>query len=267
MFKNKAVIAVVAIFVVLIAIVLAGGWWLISSFNQPQETQTPAETRRRRSTLPINELEYSLRPVVTLEPDGIRNILVTIQELKKTADSADYTLEYQTGELLQGATGKPVFDQLPTQDEVFLGSCSAGGACTFHEDIRGGTLEMEFLGEDPYLLKADWRYIENPTQEVASQDAKFQLSAEQLSRQTRFLVFNGFGYPSGVEGEVISQPYNIAGTSELTGSAELSIRADQDGPTAILGWDGQAWQRFEGQTDGKTITAQVELLPIYVAVK
>lgn len=257
--------------VVIALVLVVGGVFAATRFLGGNNTVQPEEQQKKRVTLPVNVIPLEERPLVTIEPlaDG-RNIEIGISAIRKDASEAEYDLRYQAGTLLQGASDVFDLSELPLSEKILLGSCSAGGACTYHEDVKGGTLEMTFTGgSDPYALKSDWKYIDNQTKqtEFSSRDAKFQLNTEDLGSSRYIIIFNAFGVPEGLSGTVVSSPYSLTTASELSGEGELTIRANDDGGTTIMGWNGSEWQEFDTQVDGKTLTATVELLPLYVAVK
>jgi len=64
----------------------------------------------------------------------------------------------------------------------------------------------------------------------------------------------------------VSNPYSLSASSTLTGTAELNIRAQEEGQLTIAGWDGEAWQTFETTSDGKMASAEVALMPLYVVI-
>ena len=260
--------AIIGVIVILLIAVIGGGAWYISHRSQPNTTQT---SKKKRITAPINELPLAERPVVLLETLDSRNIQLSVQTLKKPAQSMEYELEYQAGSLLQGAFGSIELGSLPAQEKILLGSCSAGGACTYHQDVKGGSLVGKFASDDaPYVLKSDWKYIENTAKEsaVSSKDAKFQFNSPALAKQAIILIFNGFGYPAGLEGTPISDPYMISTSSTVSGEGELTIRANEEGATAIMGWDGSTWKTFApSKVDGKSVTATVPFVQMYIVVK
>jgi hypothetical protein len=204
-------------------------------------------------------------------PNRVHHVTIAVNSLKKEAKDMDYELEYQSGSLLQGAFGQIDVSQLPAEKEIMLGTCSAGGACTYHEDVKGGTLVTRFSGAgDPYALKNDWRYFENNGEltEVSSRDAKFQLNSEDLNQADYVIVANSPGAPEGVDNELISDIYGLSASDELNGEGELSIRVEEEAAAAvIMGYDGSKWTEFETKLDGKQAQAQVELMSVYVVVK
>lgn len=253
--------------VIALAVLLVGGaWWINRPSNDEPEETTKNKTR---ISLPENVIPVSERPVMRLTPlSSGHHIEFAVDYVKKPAEEVDYTLEYQTGTLVQAEQDLLTLNTLPITKEIFLGSCSAGGACTYHEDIKGGSLLTTFLGDDPYALKSDWKYIDNLEKETdfSSRDGMFQISSQNLSVIRFLIIFNNAGYPDNVPGRVVSNPYSLSASSTLTGTAELNIRAQEEGQLTIAGWDGEAWQTFETTSDGKMASAEVALMPLYVVI-
>ncbi|PIY79706.1 MAG: hypothetical protein COY81_01165 [Candidatus Pacebacteria bacterium CG_4_10_14_0_8_um_filter_43_12] len=253
---------------IIILALLAGGLWY--AFGQKSTEEQAQTNNKKRVVEPENVISVAERPVIYLTPeaDG-HNISISIESIKKPATEAEYTMEYQTGTLVQAQENVIQLAELPVKETVFLGTCSAGGKCTYHEDIPGGSLKTRFSGgTDSYVLKSDWKYIDNSTKETAfsSKDAKFQIDSADLKTQRYLIIFNGPGYPEGLTGKVVSDPYILQGSSKLTGIADLTIRATEEGELAIMGWDGSSWQDFGGTVEGKNVTATVDLLPLYIVV-
>jgi hypothetical protein len=250
---------------------VAGGGALAYAKMSGKNTQTAEQKPTKKKIAdPVNVLAADQRPYLQIVPvaDG-RNLELIVKSIKKPAAEAEYELEYQAGSLLQGAFGAIQLSSMPAQAKILLGSCSAGGACTYHTDIKGGTLLTRFRGDESYALKSDWRYFDNQAKDsqISSKDAKFQLASPELKTQRYMIVFNTAGYPEGLTGTPVSDPYSLAVSSTLKGSGDLSIRANEEGTLSIMGWDGKAWKAFETKVDGKTATAKVDLMELYIVVK
>lgn len=249
--------------VVLLLVVGIGGYFLTRGSDAPAED---AGKQKKKVEEPVNVIPVAERPYVQISPvaDG-RNVEVIVKALNKPATSVEYELEYQSGTLLQGAFGLIELSQLPAKETILLGSCSAGGKCSYHEDVKGGTLKLTFDGAERYAVKSDWRYFENKAKETAfaSKDAKFQIESDELAAQPYVIVYNSPGYPEGVE-NVVSESYSLAVSRTLDGTATLTIRAEQEGNLQIMGWDGSEWHEFESTVDGKMVSAEVELMEMYV---
>lgn len=267
--KNKKVLIPIIIFVVL---AIGGGVFALTR-QKPAENPVVKTPKKKKITEPVNVIAVAERPYVQIKPhaDG-RNISLVINSLKKNADDADYELEYQAGSLLQGAFGNIALTDLPSTKKILLGSCSAGGACTYHEDVRGGTLSMCFNGSEKYALKSDWNYFINSTRETdfSSKDSKFRISADNLAKQSYIIIYNTPGYPEGLEGNLVSEIYSLTTSKQLAGKAEISIRASEEGDLKIKGWDGKTWQEFDtaiDEEDNKMAKAKADLMGVYVVVK
>lgn len=264
--KNKKILTIGAILLIIFGV---GGWLVFSRGNNT----TPSEeaSNKKRISEPTNVITVAERPYLKIMPlaDG-RNIEIVVENIKKSAAEAEYELEYQAGTLLQGAFGSINIATLPATEKILLGSCSAGGACTYHEDVRGGSLLTRFSGtEESYALKSDWRYFDNKAKETefSSKDDKFQIVSDDLSTQKFLVIFNTAGYPEGLSGEVVSDPYSLTSSSALKGTAQLTMRSSEEGELKIMGWDGKEWIEFEGTVDGKMIDSAVDLMELYVVVR
>ncbi len=251
---------------VLLLLLLPGCSFFRKKTSDPQEKEP--------ITALINVIDLADRPYITLAPraDG-RELTLSLHSLPKQASETEYELEYQAGTLLQGAFG--TFDltsDLPVTQKILLGSCSAGGACSFHQDVQGGTLTLKFRGPENYALKLDWRFIDAKAADglFSSRDSKLQLDVGTALDQADYVVImQTSGLPQQKEGEIISGPYGLFTPDDLPPdtTVNLTLRLSQAAPDAtILGWDETKWVKFDTSVDEKTATAEVDLLPVYIAV-
>lgn len=263
--KNpKLIIAIVVIFLIAVGV---GIFAYMSNNKQADVEQT---SKKQKIEEPLNVIPVEERPVVQISPvaDG-RNIQIIIKAVKKVADSVEFELEYQAGTLLQGIFGAIDLSSIPSQVTELMGSCSAGGKCSYHEDVQGGSLLLRFSGSENYTLKQDWKYVDNSAGETAfsSKDAKFQIESQDLANQKYLVIYNSPGYPEGLTGTPISDPYSFAVASTLKGNARLTMRANEDVPAKIMGWNGKEWIDFGGSMEEKMVTAKVDLMELYILVK
>ena len=253
---------------VVVLLVLAGGALVYTQFNK-KPTQTTAT--KKKVSAPVNTIEINQRPYVQISPQASgRSVLLKIVALNKPATSVDYELEYQTESILQGAFGSLELGALPVSKDILLGSCSAGGACTYHKDVQGGPLTLRFQGSEPYAVKSDWKYLENKTKttQFSSRDAKFQAESADLAKVPVLIIYNSPGVPAGLKGTMVSNAYTVAAASPLTGKATLTIRLNEDAANAVvMGYDGQTWKEFKTALNGKEAKAEVDLMELYVTVK
>lgn len=255
---------------VLLLLLIVGGIMAVRYFGGDQTVTPTPEPVKHRIVEPTNVIPVADRPVVYLVPeaDG-RNITLRVEAVKKAATSIEYELEYQAGELLQGVNGALDLSTLPAQTTQLLGSCSAGGKCSYHENVKGGSLLLRFLGAENYAVKQDWKYIDNIAKKTAfsSKDAKFQLDSTDLAKTRYLIIYNSPGYPEGLTGAVVSDPYALQVSGELEGEGTLIMRSTEEGDLVIAGFDGSTWHEFTGTIEGKMITAEVELMQLYVVVR
>ena len=269
--KNQRNMLMIGIIIGTVLLVGIGSTVAFLNFKNSSTTATPTpEPPKRRIVEPTNIIPVEERPVVFLTPeaDG-RNLTLRVDSIKKPATNVEYALEYQAGELLQGVNGALELANLPAKTTQLMGSCSAGGKCSYHENVKGGTLLLRFLGAENYALKQDWKYIANKAKETAfsSKDAKFQLESPDLAKTPYLIIYNSPGYPEGVEGTVVSDPYSFQRSTTTPGKAKLTMRATETGELVIAGFDGTTWKEFTGTIDDKMITADVDLLDLYVVLK
>lgn len=271
MTNSKLMMIIAAVIGVLVLV--GGGIFTYTKMKQKPVAETPQEEPKKRRTKvsePLNVIGVAERPYVQISPlaDG-RNVEIIVKELKKPATELEYELEYQAGSLLQGAFGAIQLGTVPAKATILLGSCSAGGACTYHQDVQGGTLLTRYTGPENYALKSEWHYIDNAAKGTiaTSKDEKFKLTSTNLRNQRFIIVFNTPGYAEGLEGTPVSDPFSLAVSSTLTGEGELSITANEEGTLEIMGYNGTSWQSFPTTVSGSTATAQVELMEQYIVVK
>lgn len=233
----------------------------------------PSPTPKPAINEPVNVIDVSQRPYINLTPrnDG-REVTLTLHNLPKPATEMEYELEYQAGTLLQGAFGSVDLSSpnFPLDTKILLGSCSAGGACSYHEDVQGGTLILKFRAEANYALKDEWRY--QPTADAdgafSSRDSKFQLETEDLDNSNYVIIMQTSGLPESIDGTLLAGPYGLSASSGLPsdGVGELSLRLSEDLNTAtIYGYNGSEWIAFDTAVEEKVATAQVDLLGVYIA--
>lgn len=266
--KNKKILLIGAGVVVLA--VLAIGLVVKKMSGQPQ-AENPTNQKKKTVLEPKNILEFASRPYIKLTPtaDG-HNLEIAVLEVKKPATELEYELEYQSGTLLQGFQEVLKLDTLPAKTTKLFGSKSAGGSVTYHEDIRGGSLQARFLGAENYVLKQDWRYFDNKAKEseFSSKDAKFQITSLDLKNNRLLIIYNTPGFPTGLDKTPVSEPYSLTSASPLKGEATISLRANEEGDLAIWGYDGAKWTNLGGQVDGKLVTVnQAPLMELYIVAR
>ncbi len=263
---NKKLVPIIGV----ILLVLVGGIFFLTRGEKSSTPQEDTSLKKRKISEPVNVIDFAERPYILVTPntDG-RNLTISVDALKKDATEVEYELEYKSGSLQQGVFGSLSLSSMPASTKQLMGSCSAGGSCTYHEDVTGGTLVTRFIASENYALKTEWRYIENTEQEdeMGSTDAKFQITSSSLKGVKIAVIGDASGLPEKVKGDVVSAPYYLSTVPEVSGKAELTMRANEEGDLKVMGWDGSKWHEFSGTVDGKSITAEVDLMQAYIVVK
>lgn len=256
-----AIIGVVAL------VLIGGGVWFWKAQSAKTDVVEDVKPTKKRIVEPVNVIPVAERPVMYITPqaDG-HNLDIVVAEVKKEADMAEFEIEYTTENLVQGGQGEFELGSLPAMKKWFMGSCSAGGACSYHENVTGGSLKTRFVGPENYAIKHDWRYIENTDRSdtFASKDGKFQLAADSFTKVGLAVVTNSPGYPEGLKGEPASEAYVVKTPSTLSGEATVSIRTTGD--AKIMAWDGSDWSEMETTMSDSEATATGPVADLYIAV-
>lgn len=254
----------------IIALVIIGAIFLLNKNKDTGKVAEPTSTKKKVQS-PVNVIAVAERPYLRLEPsaDG-RYITIVIEEVKKSATELDYEMEYQTGSMLQGFGGLIKLDKVPVSEKKLFGSQSAGGAITYHEDIKGGNLLAQFTGTENYAVKSAWRYFTNSDKATTftSQDTKFSISNQGLNKYSYVVIYNSPGYPGEIEGELLSDPYTVAAEKSmklLSSNFEASIRSSEDGQ--MMGYDGSKWQEMDSVYANGVVKASGPFMDVYLLIK
>lgn len=253
----------------LVAFLLSG------CIHNKKPASPPAGKSRPTINEPVNTVPLTERVYATLsiKPDGSRplgkELVLTVAE-GKGASSIDYDVEVQAGTTIQGGGGEIDLkkEKAPFTKDIFLGTCSAGGACSYYKDVKGGTYVVRFKGSPVGTLKGEWSYAEPGNDgKFSSRDGKFQVTAPKL-KSSFVLVSQALGLPKSVDGEVVAGPYHLDATATATGDMELSMRLSEETETATLWrWDGKSYQKILGVVSGKTLTATIAEVGTYLVTK
>ena len=257
--------------IILVAIlVLGSGAFLL--LRKDKNVEEEATVTKKKISQPVNIIEVSDRPYMTLEPssDG-HYITIGVEEIKKDANSLNYEMEYQTGSMLQGFQGLLTLDSFPVSEKKLFGSRSAGGSVTYHEDIKGGNLLAEFDGADDYAVKSAWRYFTNSDNETkfSSQDTKFSIANDDLAKYSYVVIYNSPGYPGEIKAELASDPYVVKAErslKSLSSNFDVSIRSSEEN-VIIMGYDGAEWTEMDTTVTDGMANASGAFMDVYILVK
>ncbi len=260
-----------AIIGVIVLALIGGGVWIWKAKNQKPATTEEQKSTKKRIVEPVNVIPVAERPVMYVSPqaDG-HNIDMVVAALNKEAKKAEFELEYTTDNLVQGGQGDFELGSLPVKEKWFMGSCSAGGACSYHTNVTGGSLKTRFIGAENYAIKNDWRYFDNVKTKAdtfSSKDAKFTAKSPAFAKVTYAVVTNSPGYPKDLKGTPVSEAYALAASAALAGDVEVSIRSSEEGDATIMAWDGKNWTDLKGTAKDKVVSAKGPASMLYIAVK
>lgn len=223
--RNTIIIIAVAVVVLIVAGIII--WRVTANKNQVAETPVEEPTRKRRISVPNNQVAIGDRPYTELLPfaQAGRNLRIQIGDLALPATEAEYLIEYSVGKTtaknaagrdiavpvaddvtgIQGSMGTFDLSSFPSISELLLGSCSAGGACTHHTGLSTGTLTITYQAETPYATQQKFDYFEKYDEIAQTADTIFSLEGATLAKATDFVIINSAGLPSGLTGEVLTR--------------------------------------------------------------
>lgn len=268
--KKSRIALVIAIAVPIV--VALGVIFMVKAKNnsQPAETAEKTKTKIKQNvnTIPIEE-----RPYVTLQPLSSRNDLeITIYNRKLAADTVAVTLEYDRNKGILDAVLKTINLTKDVQTEkLFMGSKSAGGHITYHDDVVGGSLYLEFSGDNEYNLEVPWRYQDTEPRysQLSSADGKFQVELDEPIKATKVIVMQSPGLPDAIDQKVLAGPYLVRTVGDLLKTtATIKIRLTEEASNVVLyGWDGETWQEIDSTVDGKTVTGSGPFYQAYIVTQ
>lgn len=271
----KKYLPYISIGVVLLIFVIGGGAFAMMKKGGSGGTATPTPTKKKTAK-PVNIIPFEERPYVVMSPTSNREVDVTIKTLPKAADGAGYLAEYQYGTSLGG--NEQFIDLkkgLPATKEFALYSRSAGGKTSYEEDVRGGTLTLEFQGANEYDLKQNWSYFDrvNPksstlTAPLKMEDGKFEVTLDPKTKVSYVILYNSPGAPEATTGKRLSEVYTFATSTPVSSKIDVSIEMSETGAGKLYGWDGKAWKALASTVSGNTVKGtQVEVMEAYVVAE
>lgn len=218
----------------------------------------------------VNTMPVEKRPYITLTPTNKgRSLILSLFTLNAPAQKGEFEVEYQSGTLLQGFGGKLNIAKLPDAQEFLLGSCSAGGKCSYSEDVTGGVLTVRLTDTEKLTLKNEWSFLENKekTDTITSRDGKFVVTGKGIAAVSHLVVLQSPGYPAPVAAP-LSSVYAPAGLTAPKGELKVSIRLNNEAPkVSIWAWDGKEYKRLKTTVTDRVATAPSAMLyESYVAV-
>lgn len=231
--------------------------------NSKNDTSSKVEESETVVDLPINTLELSKRPYVTLSPDNSgRSLNFTVASAPNNGEM-EYELVYQSLEKQEGVFGRLNLssESQPIIKSLLLGSKSGGGKITYHEGVTGGSLTLTY---DNTRLKESWNFLTfDPTDPtISSTDARFQLTfpPKSLKKGDKVVTMKTFGYPKDVlpdNAKVIAGPYGYfspTSASRPGTKVMLKLPAGEHTNPTLYEFDGKSWKKLSSKLENDFVT-------------
>ena len=205
------------------------------------------------SKLLINKLDYSSRPLFLLTEHSTGKLLTLYLDQTDQLESATVDLEYLSGDLLKGA--RSTFSSLgsePLSQAFLLGSCSAGGKCSFDKELISGSSKLRLSlkkGTTQHILKGGFVFVDS--EEVTTTDGRFTYTPASTTGYQ--LLVDTLGLPAGLDSDPYLYPLAITSTSsKISGDMVVKVK----NVTSVMIYDGEEYQSvdFESQADQITFT-------------
>lgn len=205
------------------------------------------------SKLLINKLEYSRRPLFLLTEHSTGKLLTLYLDQTDQLESATINLEYLSGDLLKGARSTiPSFDSEPFSQAFLLGSCSAGGKCSFDKDLISGSSKLRLSlkkEKTQHILKGGFTFVDS--KEVTTADGRFTYTPTSTAGYQ--LLVDTLGLPAGLDSDPYLYPLAITSTSpRISGHMVVKVK----NITSVMLYDGEEYQSvdFKSQNDQISFT-------------
>ena len=210
------------------------------------------------SKLLINKLEYSRRPLFLLTQHSTGKLITLYLDQADEVESATVDLEYLSGDLLKGARstisspGSEAFSQA-----FLLGSCSAGGKCSFDKELVSGSTKIRIALKNEktqHILKGSFVFIDSD--EVTTVDGRFTYTpSSSLGNQ---LLIDTLGLPAGLDSDPYLYPLAITSTSSKI-SGDMVVRAKNI--TSVMVYDGEEYQSVDFESEDDQVAFSLDQQP------
>lgn len=210
------------------------------------------------SKLLINKLEYSRRPLFLLTEHSTGKLLTLYLDQTDQLESATVDLEYLSGDLLKGARSTiPSFSSKPFSQAFLLGSCSAGGKCSFDKDLISGSSKFRLSlkkEKTQHILKGGFVFVDS--KEVTTTDGRFTYIPTSTTGYQ--LLVDTLGLPAGLDSDPYLYPLAITSTSSRI-SGNMVVKAKNI--TSVMLYDGEEYQSVDFESQDNQITFILDQQP------
>lgn len=230
----------------------------VLSFKKSPDSDSVESQESAGARLVINQLDQSKRPFTVLSGHTTNKLLALYLENTSAVKGATVDLEYLSGDLLKGARSTleaPIND--PFVKAFLLGSCSAGGKCSFDKELISGSLKLKLSIEgesDIHVLKADYSFVEGETTTIDG-----RLTYTPAGKPVGEMLLNTLGLPEPLEGNLELYPIAITSISQQAIKGQLEIR--KKGISKAMIYTGSGYQELEATITEDTVTINLAHSP------
>lgn len=262
----------------IIGVVTLTGVFAYILFNKNLKKKPSSASTASQPTIPsvpVNTIPIIQRPYIVINPSASGREIIAVINRYGEAKKADLELEYQHGNQLEYIKRQVDFthETPPIGKEFPLYTKSGGGKITYHENVSGGTLLIQYFNGHTIALKGEFSFQKMADREgfFSSRDAKFtfDLGKTALPAESVVIISQTFGLPGPVEGNILAGPYGVTGSQKPKGNQfALTMRlAEEVDNVQLLAWGDNQWDKITPQVTGKQLMATIDSLTTFVAVK
>lgn len=247
----KLPVKIIALIVVVV--IAAVGLFTLLPKNKAAENEDNTPARRQV----INALPFKDRPFVAIFPHSTAKLITLMVDKPPAVAKLDLEIEYLSGNALKGGrTSISLPVSLPYGQAFLLGSCSAGGKCSFDKDITTGTLKTKLeMGDELHVLKSNFAFVNG---ETWTSDRKVGFVPGKSAAQ--LLIGQTHGFIGDAPAEVAAEPAVITSTTKDAITGTLTIAAKD--AASLLIYDGSSYQPLEAEKSADVFTVAINHVPV-----
>jgi hypothetical protein len=221
-----------------------------------KKTDDPSANVEQRQLINVQAIKD--RPYVAIFPHATNKLITMLFDKKGDIKNISTEIEYLSGNALKGARSSINSSTFPYSQAFLLGSCSAGGKCSFDTEITTGTLKTKFeLGSEIHVLKSNYVFIGKEIQSTS--DLKLTFKPEGKLKNNLVLSGN-HGYIGDINGEVAVEPASILSSGPDVIKGTLSIAASNVSKAWV--YDGSGYKETPFKTENGMVVIAVNQKPI-----
>lgn len=206
----------------------------------------------------INAMAIKDRPYVAIFPHSTNKLITFLFYKKGEIKNISTEIEYLSGNALKGARSSINPQSFPYSQAFLLGSCSAGGKCSFDTDITTGTIKTKFeLGSEIHVLKSNYVFIGKDSETTTDQKLSFKPEGKLKSN---IILSGNHGYIGDVTGEVVAEPASLLTTGSEPVKGTLKILAENITKAWI--YDGSTYKEIPFKNENGMVTIAINQKPI-----